>query len=184
MRYGILVQITDGMDQRDMTEERCENLMDQRARWNVPFQWDYQEKNRTIAAESVTRLQSYAQIFTLKRMRHVRDMCRPYTRKKWWSNFVATLTRTPWPNYEQESIDDAAVWRLAGGAHFWKDNTGAYLEGDAVLFIEYDANIQHGYGLIVCETEYDTATMRRQFNSASREFSISEKDFQLLCNRW
>lgn len=190
MKQAMLIEITSGMGQEEMLEDRSENLMDARAIWNVSFQIASQEQERCVAAERVTRVNPQDQVFSPAAMRRWFNTRRNRGRKRWWSDLIAKVSQATAP----DTLPDSPIWRLAGCPHFWKDLHGKYIDLDDVcLFIEYDASIQHGYALVVVDN-YNYRLLRyialgflrmsNWYEAVKTPISITDEEFQLLCNHW
>ncbi len=177
--YAILLEITGGMDHAEMTEDRCENLMDFRARWNVDFLMAEKE-SRCIAAERVYYLLPQNQIFTPSIVRTLQRTRRDRGRRRWLASFKDILSSAEY----QSNIPEATIWHLLGRAHFWKLPNGRYAP-DFPVFVEYDAEKQHGYALIFYCCLFEANTYKNIcFPHALNVGCINDVDFQLLCNHW
>lgn len=176
--YAILLEITGGTDHAEMTEDRCENLMDFRARWNVDFLMAEKE-SRCIAAERVYYLLPQNQIFTPSIVRTLQRTRRDRGRRRWWASFKDIL-----PGIEHQSnIPEATIWHLLGRTHFWRLPNGRYTD-NIPIFIEYDAGNQHGYALVIGDDSQMYRLEYDEFPHAIDIGYIDEADFRFVCNKW
>ncbi len=167
MKIAALVRITDGPSHTELTEDRCENLMDQRSRWNVSLQIENEEK--CVAAEIVNRITPEDKIFLPKRIKRFRGIKRQRGRRKEWKRFIGVLSRSEL----KEISSNCTTWRLGGRAHFWPEIK------DAIVFEEYDAAERIGYALIIVDV------MKLAFvRGVIQAFVVTDDDIQILCDKW
>lgn len=186
-----VVEITGGMDQADMSEERCDNLMDHRGSWNVSFNLNSNEEREycmsagyAACIEPDTRLFSPELIQSIQQADRNRDegenadwlqQIDRYRdeKKKWWQ---ALIDRS---QQEQcQSVPHSAVWHFAGKAHCWADRLD-----NATVFAEYDANVRHGYALVVSDN-IDVYLLFNEFGDAHRFFRADTSDEEILWSKW
>lgn len=176
LRRAVLVTITDGKSHAEMMEDRCENLMDQRARWNYSFQLEGWEKPYCIAIEIVNRVTPENKIFTPAKIGLLQRTVRRRGRQKWWSSLMGEISQL---KNEETLTDDCTIWRFGGGAHCWP-----YADKDVVIFGEYDAIARQGYALIVAYS-FDKWWLEGElFQHPIGVFDIANEDESKITQKW
>lgn len=182
MKSAIFVKITDGPSHSELSEDRCENLMDMRTRWNISFPLEGKEKS--IAAENVTRVTPENKIFSPRvaasarrviNSRASRNLCSRRQKMRYaWRMFMKSASLQP------ESHDfhpENAIWRFVGRSHFWG------FCPSAIVFGEYDALERRGYALITVNLS-ERSRLVAEFPNSIQGFSISSEEEELLIEKW
>lgn len=173
MKIVAPIKIIDGPKHADLSEDRCENLMDMRSKWNVSFQLEGLSGPSCIAAEVVRRVAPEEKLFSSILEERA---CRPdfLFDLTWWSDFIAKLSQIKYSDVKP----DFTVWCLGGGAHCW--HTGC---DDIVVFVEYDAIEQCGYALVATDSS-NLQCLAELFQHPLQAFYIEESDWRTLCRKW
>lgn len=175
MEKAILVEITDGASHYEMLEDRCENLMDQRARWNYDFRLEGHEKEHCFSIEIVNRVSPDRKVFAPEIVNSAQQLSLSDERERWWANLMDTISQL-----ESKSIDDTCtVWRFGGGAHFWDGLKGIRIKA----FGEYDAIARHGHVLLVVEPS-NLRRLEQKFPQSIGDFDITKEDEVVICEKW